>query len=45
MNERPGPWWAELPPAAGAAVMATCILSVGLHLTGFEALSRGPYKS
>jgi hypothetical protein len=39
MYERPGPWWAELPPAAGAAVMATCILSVGLHLTGFEALS------
>ncbi len=39
MHERPGPWWAELPPAAGAAVMATCILSVGLHLTGFEALS------
>ncbi|MER6024878.1 tellurite resistance/C4-dicarboxylate transporter family protein [Streptomyces sp. NPDC001851] len=32
-------WWAERPPAAGAAVMATGILSVGLHLTGAEALS------
>ncbi|MFJ8013314.1 hypothetical protein [Streptomyces sp. NPDC096339] len=32
-------WWAGLPPAAGAAVMATGILSVGLHLTGHEALS------
>ncbi|MCB5168430.1 tellurite resistance/C4-dicarboxylate transporter family protein [Streptomyces bambusae] len=30
-----GPWWAELPPAAGAAVMATCILSIGLHLIGY----------
>ncbi|MFI9249177.1 tellurite resistance/C4-dicarboxylate transporter family protein [Streptomyces sp. NPDC053069] len=34
------PWWAERPPAAGAAVMATGILSVGLHVTGHEALSR-----
>lgn len=33
-------WWAQRPPAAGAAVMATGILSVGLHLTGDEALSR-----
>jgi tellurite resistance protein TehA-like permease len=33
-------WWAQRPPAAGAAVMATGILSVGLHLTGYEALSR-----
>ncbi|MEU8028265.1 tellurite resistance/C4-dicarboxylate transporter family protein [Streptomyces sp. NPDC049099] len=33
-------WWAERPPAAGAAVMATGILSVGLQLTGHEALSR-----
>ncbi|CAM5551298.1 tellurite resistance/C4-dicarboxylate transporter family protein [Streptomyces tanashiensis] len=32
-------WWAELPPAAGAAVLATGILSVGLHLTGFEGVS------
>ncbi|MEU9196076.1 hypothetical protein [Streptomyces hundungensis] len=32
-------WWAELPPAAGAAVMATAIISIGLHLTGHEALS------
>ncbi|KUN08345.1 hypothetical protein AQI95_08170 [Streptomyces yokosukanensis] len=33
-------WWADRPPAAGAAVMATGILSVGLHLTGAEAVSR-----
>ncbi|MEU3503824.1 hypothetical protein ABZ726_24740, partial [Streptomyces hundungensis] len=32
-------WWAELPPAAGAAVMATAIISIGLRLTGHEALS------
>ncbi|MFI6146921.1 tellurite resistance/C4-dicarboxylate transporter family protein [Streptomyces sp. NPDC051109] len=32
-------WWTGLPPAAGAAVMAAGILSVGLHLIGFEALS------
>ncbi|WP_371552827.1 tellurite resistance/C4-dicarboxylate transporter family protein [Streptomyces sp. NBC_00554] len=33
-------WWAERPPAAGAAVMASSIVSVGLHLTGYETLSR-----
>ncbi|MEU4142157.1 tellurite resistance/C4-dicarboxylate transporter family protein [Streptomyces parvulus] len=33
-------WWAQRPPAAGAAVMATGILSVALHLTGYELLSR-----
>ncbi|EST31485.1 tellurite resistance/C4-dicarboxylate transporter family protein [Streptomyces roseochromogenus] len=33
-------WWADRPPAAGAAVMATGVLSVGLRLTGAEALSR-----
>ncbi|MGW3495145.1 tellurite resistance/C4-dicarboxylate transporter family protein [Streptomyces sp. NPDC001020] len=33
-------WWAQHPPAAGAAVMATGIVSVGLHLAGFEVLSR-----
>ncbi|AQS67976.1 tellurite resistance/C4-dicarboxylate transporter family protein [Streptomyces pactum] len=33
-------WWAQRPPAAGAAVMATGILSVALHLTGHEILSR-----
>lgn len=33
-------WWALRPPAAGAAVMATGIISVGLHLTGDEVLSR-----
>ncbi|MFJ8540872.1 tellurite resistance/C4-dicarboxylate transporter family protein [Streptomyces sp. NPDC093586] len=33
-------WWARRPPAAGAAVMATGILSVGLHLTHHEPLSR-----
>ncbi|MGX1476900.1 UNVERIFIED_CONTAM: tellurite resistance protein TehA-like permease [Streptomyces canus] len=32
--------WTQRPPAAGAAVMATGIVSVGLHLTGYEALSR-----
>ncbi|MEU6377662.1 tellurite resistance/C4-dicarboxylate transporter family protein [Streptomyces sp. NPDC046909] len=35
-----GAWWAQRPPAAGAAVMATGIVSVGLHLTGYETLSR-----
>ncbi|MFH9576077.1 tellurite resistance/C4-dicarboxylate transporter family protein [Streptomyces sp. NPDC017454] len=33
-------WWAQRPPAAGAAVMATGIVSVALHLTGHEILSR-----
>ncbi|MFE2264143.1 tellurite resistance/C4-dicarboxylate transporter family protein [Streptomyces griseosporeus] len=33
-------WWARRSPAAGAAVMATGIVSVGLHLTGYETLSR-----
>ncbi|MFG2960537.1 tellurite resistance/C4-dicarboxylate transporter family protein [Streptomyces sp. NPDC048291] len=33
-------WWAQRPPAAGAAVMATGILSVGLHLVGAETVSR-----
>jgi len=33
-------WWAQRPPAAGAAVLATGVLSVGLHLTGYEILSR-----
>ncbi|MER5400000.1 tellurite resistance/C4-dicarboxylate transporter family protein [Streptomyces sp. NPDC002599] len=32
-------WWAGWAPAAGAAVMATGILSIGLHLTGYEVLS------
>ncbi|MFD9009981.1 tellurite resistance/C4-dicarboxylate transporter family protein [Streptomyces sp. NPDC059552] len=32
-------WWTGLPPAAGAAVMATGIISVGLHLTGYESVS------
>ncbi|MER0444165.1 hypothetical protein ABR738_06210 [Streptomyces sp. Edi4] len=40
MNRQGAPWWAELPPAAGAAVMATAIVSIGLHLTGHETLSR-----
>ncbi|MGW1926077.1 hypothetical protein ACWCQ0_43695, partial [Streptomyces massasporeus] len=31
--------WAAWPPVAGAAVMATGILSVGLSLTGFEVVS------
>ncbi|MGW2765746.1 tellurite resistance/C4-dicarboxylate transporter family protein [Streptomyces sp. NPDC001275] len=33
-------WLAQRPPAAGAAVMATGIVSVALHLTGYELLSR-----
>ncbi|MFF7747707.1 tellurite resistance/C4-dicarboxylate transporter family protein [Streptomyces sp. NPDC007971] len=33
-------WWAGRPPAAGAAVMATGIVSVDLHLAGAETLSR-----
>jgi hypothetical protein len=33
-------WWAQRPPAAGAAVMATGIVSVGLHPAGAETLSR-----
>ncbi|MFJ8389956.1 tellurite resistance/C4-dicarboxylate transporter family protein [Streptomyces sp. NPDC094438] len=40
MSRQAGAWWTELPPAAGAAVMATAIISVGLHLNGAEALSR-----
>lgn len=32
-------WLATVPPGAGAAVMATGIVSVGLHLTGHDALS------
>ncbi|MFH7598279.1 hypothetical protein WDV06_24760 [Streptomyces racemochromogenes] len=32
-------WWAALPPAAGGAVMAAGILSVGLELTGRHLLS------
>ncbi|MFI8530709.1 tellurite resistance/C4-dicarboxylate transporter family protein [Streptomyces aquilus] len=33
-------WWAQRPPAAGSAVMATGIVSVALHLTGYEVMSR-----
>ncbi|MGW3954314.1 tellurite resistance/C4-dicarboxylate transporter family protein [Streptomyces sp. NPDC004752] len=32
-------WWAQRPPAAGAAVMATGVVSLGLHLAGYEILS------
>ncbi|MFD5144459.1 tellurite resistance/C4-dicarboxylate transporter family protein [Streptomyces sp. NPDC058401] len=32
-------WWAELPPSAGAAVMAAGIISAGLHLIGRDGLS------
>ncbi|MFF9479470.1 tellurite resistance/C4-dicarboxylate transporter family protein [Streptomyces sp. NPDC014733] len=39
MTEHRAPWWADLPPATGAAVMATGTLSVGLRLTGFPVLS------
>ncbi|MFE5819888.1 tellurite resistance/C4-dicarboxylate transporter family protein [Streptomyces sp. NPDC056479] len=33
-------WWSQRPPTAGAAVMATGIISVALHQTGYETLSR-----
>ena len=33
-------WWAHRPLATGAAVMATGVLAVGLHLTGYEVLFR-----
>ncbi|MCW7947325.1 membrane protein [Streptomyces hygroscopicus] len=32
-------WWAQRPPATGAAVLATGILSVGLRLTGYDLLA------
>ncbi|HZF90925.1 tellurite resistance/C4-dicarboxylate transporter family protein [Streptomyces sp.] len=32
-------WWAQRPPAAGAAVMATGVVSIGLGLSGHEVLS------
>ncbi len=32
-------WLAQRPPAAGAAVMATGIISIGLQSTGYEPLS------
>ncbi|MFG2907537.1 tellurite resistance/C4-dicarboxylate transporter family protein [Kitasatospora sp. NPDC048286] len=35
----PNGWWSTVPPAAGSAVMATGIVSVGLHLVGREVLS------
>ncbi|MFJ6741595.1 tellurite resistance/C4-dicarboxylate transporter family protein [Streptomyces sp. NPDC091279] len=35
----PRAWWARRSPEAGAAVLATGILSVGLRLTGHEVLS------
>ncbi|MET9886633.1 hypothetical protein ABZZ20_26545 [Streptomyces sp. NPDC006430] len=33
-------WWAGLPPAADAAVMAAGILSAGLYLIGSEGARR-----
>ncbi|MGW0248955.1 SLAC1 family transporter [Nocardia goodfellowii] len=36
-------WWRELPPAAGAFVMATGIVSVGLHLTHVDVASWGTF--
>ncbi|MER6571880.1 tellurite resistance/C4-dicarboxylate transporter family protein [Streptomyces sp. NPDC001093] len=33
-------WWAERSPAAGAAVMPTGVVSVGLRMTGAESVSR-----
>ncbi|GAA5019045.1 tellurite resistance/C4-dicarboxylate transporter family protein [Kitasatospora paranensis] len=39
MNPVSARWWAGLPPAAGAVVMATGIISVGLELLGHSAAS------
>ncbi|QOV36156.1 tellurite resistance/C4-dicarboxylate transporter family protein [Streptomyces ferrugineus] len=33
-------WWSQRPPTAGAAVMATGVISVALHQSGYETLSR-----
>ncbi|MCX4813233.1 tellurite resistance/C4-dicarboxylate transporter family protein [Streptomyces sp. NBC_01239] len=33
-------WWSQRPAAAGTAVMAAAIVSIGLHLIGHETLSR-----
>ncbi|WP_217573262.1 tellurite resistance/C4-dicarboxylate transporter family protein [Streptomyces sp. GbtcB7] len=33
-------WWAQSPPGAGAAILATGIISIGLEQTGYEILSR-----
>ncbi|MEF2524690.1 MULTISPECIES: hypothetical protein [Streptomyces] len=38
-SRRGRPWPADLPPAAGAAVLAPAVLSAGLELLGHEALS------
>lgn len=38
-TRQPVPAWTDLPPAAGAVVMATGILSVGLELTAQHSLS------
>ncbi|MFB6889038.1 tellurite resistance/C4-dicarboxylate transporter family protein [Kitasatospora sp. NPDC056327] len=38
-HKRSGPRWDAVPPATGAAVMATGIISIGFHLAGFDALS------
>ncbi|MFE0463424.1 tellurite resistance/C4-dicarboxylate transporter family protein [Kitasatospora sp. NPDC058965] len=35
----PTGWWDRVPPAAGSIVMATGIVSVGLHLVGRDLLS------
>ncbi|MDI2127847.1 tellurite resistance/C4-dicarboxylate transporter family protein [Yinghuangia seranimata] len=40
MRVAAAPWWGEIPPASGSIVMATGIVSVGLHLTGHETFSR-----
>ncbi|GHD51662.1 membrane protein [Streptomyces mirabilis] len=33
-------WWAQSPPGAGAAILATGIISIGLEQTGYEIPSR-----
>lgn len=35
----PTPWWSAVPPASGSIVMATGIVSIGLHVAGFATLS------
>ncbi|MEV7285346.1 hypothetical protein AB0O01_12405 [Streptomyces sp. NPDC093252] len=32
-------WWAQRPPATGAAVLATGTMSIGLRLAGYDVLS------
>jgi tellurite resistance protein TehA-like permease len=40
VNSRVAGFWAGLPPAGGGIVMATGIVSISLHLAGFEPVSK-----